>query len=535
MNKTFKKLALFSFIGALMLSLFTSCEGNLNKSPITEFTSEAAFKNPASYEQFLAKIYAGLAISGQQGPAGNPDIAGIDEGFSNYLRQYWMHEELTTDEAVLAWNDGTVHDLHNQVWNSSNEFIRAMYDRIYFQIGLTNEFLRQTTPKKLDARGVSGTLRSKIITYRAEARFMRALSYWHAIDMYGNIPFVTENDPVGNFFPPQKSRSEVFDYIISELKAIEPDLKAPRQNELGRADQAADWMLQAKLYLNASVYKNQDMNTEALTELNKILNAGYSLAPKYSYLFLADNDTNGAQNETIFSVRFDGLNTQGYGGTTFLIHAEVGGNMDPSNFGINGGWWGLRTTSTFVSKFADITGATDQRAMFFTSGQSLAINDEFNFNDGYAIGKYKNVTSAGVAGSDPSGNFPDTDFIMFRLGDAYLMYAEAVLRGGSGGDMGTALSLVNQLRERAYGNTSGNITSGDLTLNFILNERARELYWEGTRRTDLIRFGEFSDNGVWPWKGGSQAGRTTEKFRDLYPIPSTDMIANPNLVQNPGY
>ncbi len=535
MYKKSQKIALFSFIGALILSLFTACEGNLNKSPITEFTSKQAFQNPASYEEFLAKIYAGLAVSGQQGPAGNPDIAGIDEGFSQYLRQYWMHEELTTDEAVIAWNDGTVHDLHNQVWNSSNEFIRAMYDRIYFQIGLTNEFLRQTTDAKLTSRGVSGTLLSDIKTFRAEARFMRALSYWHAIDMFGNVPFVTEKDPVGSFFPPQKTRSEVFDFIISELKAIEPDLKAPRQNELGRADRAADWMLQAKLYLNASVYKNQAMNTEALTVLNKIIAAGYSLVPNYNYLFLADNDTNGAQNETIFSIRFDGLNTQTFGGTTFLIHAAVGGNMDPADFGINGGWWGLRTTSAFVSKFADITGNTDKRAMFFTSGQTLAINDEFNFNDGYAIGKFKNITSTGVPGSDPGGDFPDTDFIMFRLGDVYLMYAEAVLRGGSGGDIATAVSYINLLRERAYGDTSGDITATNLNLNFILNERARELFWEGTRRTDLIRFGQFSDNGIWPWKGGIQAGRTTGKFRDLYPIPSTDIIANPNLVQNPGY
>ncbi len=535
MYKKSQKIALFSFIGALILSVFTACEGNLNKRPITEFTSEQAFQDPAAYEQFLAKIYAGLAVSGQQGPAGNPDISGIDEGFSNYLRQYWMHEELTTDEAVIAWNDGTIHDIHNHVWNSSNEFIRAMYDRIYFQISLTNEFLRQTTADKLNSRGVSAALSAEIVTYRAEARFMRALSYWHAIDMFGDVPFVDENDPVGAFFPPQKARGEVFDFIISELQAIEPDLKGPRQNDLGRADKAADWMLQAKLYLNASVYKKQAMNTEALTALNKIIGAGYSLVPDYNYLFLADNDSNGAQNETIFTVRFDGLNTQNWGGTTFLVHAAVGGNMDPVEFGINGGWWGLRTTSAFVSKFSDITGATDKRAMFYTSGQTLEINDEFSFTDGYAMGKFKNVTAAGAPGSDVGGDFPDTDYPMFRLGDVYLMYAEAVLRGGSGGDIATAVGYINQLRERAYGDTSGDITSGDLNLSFILDERARELFWEGHRRTDLIRFGQFSDNGVWAWKGGIPAGKTTEKFRDLYPIPSTDIIANPTLVQNPGY
>jgi starch-binding outer membrane protein, SusD/RagB family len=129
-----------------------------------------------------------------------------------------------------------------------------------------------------------------------------------------------------------------------------------------------------------------------------------------------------------------------------------------------------------------------------------------------------------------------TDYPMFRLADAYLTYAEAVLRGGQGGDASTALNYVNQLRERAFGNTSGNITSGELTLDFILDERARELYWEGHRRTDLIRFNKFTGGEyLWPWKGNVKAGAATPAYRNLYPIPSNDLGANPNLEQNDGY
>jgi hypothetical protein len=125
---------------------------------------------------------------------------------------------------------------------------------------------------------------------------------------------------------------------------------------------------------------------------------------------------------------------------------------------------------------------------------------------------------------------------MFRLADVYLMYAEAALRGGSGGDNATALNYINLLRQRAYGNTSGNITSADLTLDFILNERARELYWEGHRRTDLIRFGKLTGGTyLWPWKGGVEEGTGVDAHYNLYPIPSSDIVANPNLVQNPGY
>ena len=176
----------------------------------------------------------------------------------------------------------------------------------------------------------------------------------------------------------------------------------------------------------------------------------------------------------------------------------------------------------------------DRRAMFYTDGQEKEIADISQFTEGYAITKWKNITSDGQAGSDLT--FMDVDFPMFRLADAYLMYAEAVVRGGSGGDIGTAVDLVNQVRARAYGDASGNISAEDLTLDFLLDERARELYWECHRRTDLVRFGQFSDGSyVWPWKGGVPEGTQTDSRYDIFPLPSSDVNANPNLTQNSGY
>jgi hypothetical protein len=185
-----------------------------------------------------------------------------------------------------------------------------------------------------------------------------------------------------------------------------------------------------------------------------------------------------------------------------------------------------------VNLFPDETGDADGRAMFFTEGQSKEINSLTDFTDGYAVPKYQNVTSTGEPGKNT--NFPDTDYPMFRFADAHLMYAEAVLRGG-GGSVDRAVNRINALRERAYGNQSGNITEADLTLSFILDERGRELLWEGHRRTDLIRFNQFTENGTWPWKGGVQQGETTSSHRNLYPIPTSQLQVNPNLEQNPGY
>jgi hypothetical protein len=206
--------------------------------------------------------------------------------------------------------------------------------------------------------------------------------------------------------------------------------------------------------------------------------------------------------------------------------------MIPSNYGVGGGWGGTRTTSALVDKFPDETGDIDGRAMFFTDEQNKEITDISVFTDGYAITKWKNVKSTGGAGA--SLDYPDTDFPYFRLADIYLMYAEAAVQGAA--DMGMAVNYVNMLRERAYGDASGNITSGDLNLNFILDERARELYWECTRRTDLVRHGKFTGGEyLWPWKGNVAEGAATDSKFNIFPIPSSDIGANPNLQQNPNY
>jgi hypothetical protein len=312
-------------------------------------------------------------------------------------------------------------------------------------------------------------------------------------------------------------------------------MAAPRMNEYGRADRAAAWMVLAKLYLNAEVYTGTARYADVITYTETIIGAGYSIPDTpYFHSFLADNDANGAQEEVIFTIPFDGLRTQAFGGMTFLTHAPVGGSMDPADFGINGGWFGVRTTPNFVEQFPGEENSADGRALLYTDGQTKDINTVASFTDGYAISKYRNVDVNGNPGSDTSGDHTDIDFPMFRLADAYLMYAEASLRGG-GGSTGAAVGYINELRGRAYGDTSGDIAQADLTLDFIIDERSRELYWECHRRTDLIRFNQFSNNGIWQWKGGVQQGATTESFRDLMPLPATDLGINTNLEQNTGY
>ena len=716
----------------------TGCFKDLDTIPLddNQITAAIAYDDPAAYIQVLAKCYAGLSVTGQEGPSGQADIDGIDEGFGQYLRAWWYHQEYPTDEAVVGWNDQTIKDFHEQDWDANDNFIFAFYSRIYYQISITNEFLRETTDEKLTERNVDAGLRADIQVFRSEARFLRALSYYHALDHFRNVPFVTEADPVGSFFPEQIQAADLFRWIETELKDIEGQLIASRNNDYGRADQAAAWMLLAKMYLNAEVYTGQSAYTECLTYVNRVLEAGYSIDPNYQNLFLADNFLS---DEIIFPIVFDGTNTRTWGGMTFVIRSAIGGDMDAlGQFGVESGWGGTRSTSALVNKFpavagsggglivapnageeypevyvpgafvgwnpnnapaiqsvlddgiyegylffdnpaqlqfkitiernfnenygdengdgtldlgssqnieapevggyklvvdlnnltytlepanwgiigsataggwdfdedmtyddaekawtistvlnpgkikfranddwvlnfgdeladgiltqdgADIdipaagtytiklflenpdytysiaTSTSDGRAMFHTFGQNLEIEKISEFTDGYPATKFKNVNRDGTQGSDV--RWVDVDFPMFRLADAYLMYAEAVLQGGAGGDMGTALDLINELRLRAYGEPAGNIAMSDLTLDFILDERSRELHWECTRRTDLVRHGQLtSGTYTWPWKGGVAEGAPVDDKFNIFPIPAADLSANPNLIQNPGY
>ena len=619
-----------SFLYILSLSIVVSCHDDLNQSPIDpdSFTEENVFASVNEAKGALAKLYASLALTGQNGPAGSPDIADIDEGFSQFSRMLFNLNEITTDHAVVGWGDPGLPDLHGMYWSSSNDFTEAMYYRLAQAVSFSNSFIK-------NASELSG---DEVSVFVAEARFLRAYAYYNLLDLYGNVPLTTE---ISTELPTQSNRTELFNFIETELMDIESTLLA--SNEYGRVDNIAAHALLSRLYLNAEAWTGQDRYADCVTYSQNVINSGYTLnmndangnGTAYDELFLADNDVNGAQNEFIFALNFDGMQSQTWGGTTFLVHAAIGGTMNPSEFGVNGGWGGLRTTKNLVNQFAvdldvlntslgaqsdwglvgsatpngwngpdvemyqtgpqefsiyaelgsgelkfrfnedwgnnfgdngndgtlesgganipisagtyfivmDLGAGTytispfssDKRGMFHSDGQNLEIESIPPFEDGYAVTKWKNVDSNGNQGSDSAGNFVDTDIPLIRLAEIYLNYAEATLRGG-GGDTNTAVSLINQIRERGFGGSSGTISSGDLTLDFILDERSRELYWEGLRRTDLIRYNRFTSSSyLWPFKGNEATGVGVDEYRNLFPLPANVVAINSNLTQNEGY
>lgn len=531
-------------VAVLLVGLTTSCFDGLNLYPKYGLNSATVYapcdtcrNKTDNYTMVLAKIYGGLSLSGNQGPAGQGDISG-DEGFSQYLRVLWNLQELPTEEALCAWSgDASIRDLNEADWNSQSSFVNMMYARIFYQVPLCNEFIYYCSEDWLADKAFSASEKATIMGYKAEARFMRALSYYHAIDLFGKVPLVTEEDRPGSGIPEQASRAQLFTYVESELKDIESLLPEPRTNQYGRVDKAAAWALLARLYLNAEVYINTPKYSECATYCQKVIDAGYSLEPQYANLFLADNHL--ATNEIIFAINFDGLRSQNYGGTTFLVKSSTPSAPTAAyreKRGTDGGWAGNRATPQVWNWFpAD--SSDSRKSLLDTIGMTTDISlqtDWTEFSKGVLVSKFCNKTRSGGYGNDPQRNFMDIDFPIFRLADVYLMYTEAVVRGGAGSSA-NAIEYYNRVQQRAYGNNSNNISALP-TLNQLCDERGRELLWEGLRRTDLIRFNRFIEGDyLWPYKGGPAAGQAINPKFKVYPLPLSDIIANPNLTQNDGY
>lgn len=507
-----------------VVAAMSSCVKDLDVTPIDPNlnTADKALTSEQDFEALLAGIYTGYATSGYYGPNGDPSISGLDGGMSQYVRGMFHLCELSTDVYVCGWNDEGVPDVCKMQWDASTGLIYSIYSRMFFQIAHCNEFIRE-------ANATSVTLPKKD-EWIAEARTLRALSYYHALDNFGNVPFADETSTVGKT-PKRITRADLYAWLEEELTDIinNSALPAPKAAEYGHIDKGAAKMILAKLYLNAAVYTGTAQWEKCAAVVKDLMDDGYSLhtTPNgiysaYQDLFLADNDK--CTDEIIFAIEADGTDTQSYGVTQYLVFAFTGGTMLPEDLGISSGWAGCRTTPEFYHKFT----AADKRSIFWTDGQSEDVTEFGEFTNGIGFQKYKNIASDGTPGKNPG--FVDTDFPLFRYADVLLMAAECSLHNTSI-TAAQGLDAFNQIRTRA-----GIATETSIDEQKVLDERARELYLELWRRQDLIRAGQFTtDKYIWQWKGGVHDGKAVEDYKNLFPIPNSDKMVNPNLEQNPGY
>ena len=519
----------------------SSCVGDLDVEPIDPNLTlpEEVLNSEEAFAQVLAKCYAGLTVSSSDGENGSPDIDGIDGGYGQYLRAIFYNNEFTTDEALSCWNDQTLFDLHAMSWTSSDVFVNCMFSRIFYQIGLCNEFIRRAAASGFNSQNMK--------TYIAEARALRLLSYLHAIDMFGNVPFATEHNTVGSTGPDRITRANLFAWMNTECDELLAgnDLLGIKQNVYGRLDKGFVQMIQAKLNLNAAVYLGvsdadaKEYFDKAGTICKEIKAAFPSLYGEYTHLFMADNNLR--TEEIIFNIPQDALLTKNYGGTNFLVKGSVeGGNAAwQAYMGMSDdGWGGIMVTPEFLAKFDE---AKDKRFLFWGGGPSPEdgewprdIADVKSFKSAWTSYKFRNVCSDGSpAPNAGASSFMDIDYPLFRSADAYLMMAEAQLRGATTVSESEAKEAWNAVRTRAG---LDELTAAQYNLDELIDERGRELYWEGWRRSDLIRFGKYtSDAYNWAWKGNVKEGTSVNDRYVLMPIPANELNSNDKLKQNPGY
>lgn len=517
-----KKILTYCIVFFITITL-TSCLDDLNTEPEIELSlDELLAQDPQAIEGILSRLYASFALSGPDGP-GSSDIPD-DAGESPFLRGIVNLQDFTADGMKNRWGDDGLDQLTTTSnWTSENKFFRYLYNRIYYTIPQSNNLVQV-----LNAVDVNN---GEVIL--SEVRFLRALAYYYLIDAFGKGVLATEENLGSTEALPEMSRQELFNYVESELLAIEPLL--PSTNEYGRATNAAAQMLLAKLYINAEVYTGTERWNDAATYINKVITeSSFSLASNFMMLFSGDNNTNGAQNEIIFPLIADAATSQSFGNTTYIVNGNLSTEtLSPTDFGATQGWTGHRATKAWYGLFGNnataLENSSDVRAsLFWTQGHTFEMNDYREWTNGYPSTKFRN---ANFNGTSTATDFSNTDFPLFRLADAYLMYAELAWRGAANTDTATGLGYINQVRTRSGATALTSYDEDD-----ILDERARELNLEGHRRTDLIRFGRFTgSNYIWPWKGGTASGTSIPDSYSVFPIPTTALQANPNLTQNADY
>lgn len=500
-------------------------------------------------EELFNKCYANMALAGQTGPDGDSDVDGIDGGTSGWVRQYWNANELTTDEAICGWGDAGISGYDFNQYDSDHPMLKGLYYRLYTGIAFCNQYLEKFSDH--DA------------TMTAEVRFLRALDYYELLDMFGNVGFV---DHVGAN-KVQWTRKQLYDWIDKEVNEIEPSLSEARPKSssdplYGRVDKASAWMLLARLYLNAQVYTGTPQWQKALQEAQNVINSSYKLYTTsktdpdgqtwsaYQQLFMGDNGESGAYVEGILPIKQDGQTTASYGVTLFLMAGAQNTNGIIKKNGQTGNntsenWGGNRCRSSLLAKFFPNNDAPavsayvmpsrakDDRAIFDGQAPRTLTNDNTSdFQSGYETMKFNNWKTDGSAGHH--SKFPDTDFFLFRVGEAYLIAAEADARINGGQTSATGTSYINALRARAHAQTH----NAAYSLDEICDEWSREMYFEGVRRPTLIRFKRFGgdNNYTWPWKGGAFAGTRFAATRNIFAIPTSDLnVSKGALKQNPGY
>lgn len=497
---------------------FTACTNDLNTEQTGPNIEKDPYADADNYPLLVAKVYAGFCRLGLTGPDTDGDIpSSSDQGKTNFLRTYFNIQELTSDEAKCAWSDNDEKYYSQSILTPDNYIGYMLYQRCMLNIVFANEFLKNTATPVVNVTDLD--------RMRAEVRTLRAMNYFFLMDVYGNPGWKTEEQNV-TALPQQLGREGMFKWIESELLAVEASGKLKDYSVNSTYGLVTNQLVQtllAKLYLNAEVYTGTARWSDALTYAKKVTSyPGLELESTYQNLFCADNNRS---KEIIFALPYDYTEAQDWGGMTFIMASSSSGDMTGDLLDFSASWAGNRATQQLSGLFS----TSDKRALFFKTDRSQNMTELGKFSNGWSVMKFTNRGWDGAANPNGVGQWVDTDFPLYRLADVILIQAEAEFRLGD-----TSQALIDYNKVHAHPRT-GLAAAGSITLDDILNERGRELYWEAQRRTDLIRFGKFTTGYNWAWKGGVQNGTDIDAKYKVFPISTKHLAGNPDLVQNSGY
>lgn len=441
----------------------------------------------------------------------------------------WRMKEFSTDEFIVpgrasgGWYDQSNVDLINHKEDANNNTIARAWTYIFQEIGTANAVI-----ESLEASSSKDKFKPLI----SEAKALRAYGYFFAMDNWGNVPLVTVARLDPKNLPPTTPSADIYNFIETEMLAAVEDLPSAKEvvhaSYYPRFTKESIYTALAYMYLNAEKYTGTAQWQKVIEMCDKVINSGaFSLMPNVLDNFASAQQA--ASTEIISAFTVDP--TKNAGNNQFILYTQNG--LDQKKYNLpfapaNG----YSTTPPALDRYEDqdtrkaliehgpqyyLDGTTP---LAYTNGTQLVlvpVNDivAAQDNEGYKVLKYTPV------GAAFSGFNADNDLVLERYSNVLLMKAEALFRTGNAAD---ALPLVNLVRKRSDATLLQSVSLQD-----IEDERAREFLWEGSRRTDMIRFGDYF-TGTWPFKTTQ-----TEAFRKFYPIPNQELVANPNLTQNEGY
>lgn len=473
---------------------------------------------------------------------------------------YYYHSELSSDQ--LAWPqkgrhgyDGGDHfRQHYHTWTANEGRMRNAWDLMWTGVGYINAAIEDLSKLDYASLDISDAEMTSIL---GELKVLRAFHYMKIMELWGNVPVVTTVGQPLN--PPTQSRKEVFEFVQTELETHVPTLQPYSNALIGRVSQTAGYAMLSELYLNAEKWSGTPMWDKCIEVSDKIIsgsaggiNGGPSLA---NDLLLNFSNVNNTSPEALFQVAFSEKGGFSFGWGGFFMGYDSMKEVLKVDYG---GWNAFVVIPTAFDAYAENDLRKKEWFLFgpqYKYGTTIPVlgNEEWSGKPLVFVNSIRresegDLTSAGsmAEGEENSGarfhkyktgtldddNYMENQYIIYRLTEIYFNKAEALMRKNGGTATAEAVQLVNDSRKRAFSTAdwaSAQYTPATLTLDELLAERGREFIFEGKRRTDLIRFGKYI-NGTW-WDHTP----TGDVNREIYPIPHTQIAANPNLIQNPGY